>query len=344
MELGRHPIINRLGGRNGGSEIRRRRWTKVVRTIELILRQQRSRTALRVYFFAQIAQIVHRSRQPFHGLTAPSNAIRILSTHIIGLFKTSSQMLHFWAREPPSRKGAVPAKNDMSKHIESVIVIPCQMPKHKLFGNLSGSVFGRLTVLKLAGHHPKRTGAYYWECRCECGVIKIISSQGLRSKTSQSCGCLHRDRARERARRTFKKHGQSDTACHKIWLAMRNRCRNPKCDAWERYGRRGIKVCERWNDFARFLADMGARPSPQHTVERRDNSGDYEPSNCYWATPTQQGRNKRNNVNITFNGTTMCASAWNEHLGFPPGMVYQRLYIGWTVERALTQPPMRQKS
>jgi hypothetical protein len=121
---------------------------------------------------------------------------------------------------------------------------------------------------------------------------------------------------------------------------MRDRCTNPANACFERYGGRGITVCDRWRDsFDDFFADMGMFPSRDHSIERIDNLGAYEPSNCRWATRTEQGANKRNNVRLTLNGRTQLISEWARELGIQRLTIRRRINdLGWTPERALTTP------
>lgn len=154
--------------------------------------------------------------------------------------------------------------------------------------DLTGKVFGRLMVLSRAGvnaaKHP------LWKCRCECGQEVTIRGQSLRLGDTQSCGCLHKERASE-AHRT---HGQCKTPEHTTWLNIIQRCTNQRRADYARYGGRGIGVCERWRaSFAAFLEDMGPRPSNDHSIERKDNSVGYEPGNCVWATQSEQLANRR---------------------------------------------------
>lgn len=136
---------------------------------------------------------------------------------------------------------------------------------------------------------------------------------------------------------------------YRTWLMMKTRCYNRNFHKFKDYGARGIRVCDRWrHDFATFLADVGERPSPIHQIERKDNDGHYEPSNVVWATPTQQGRNKRNNVILTFQGRSMCLSAWAEEIEIGFATLSARVRAGWSTERALTtraslsnRPPRR---
>lgn len=128
---------------------------------------------------------------------------------------------------------------------------------------------------------------------------------------------------------------------YRVWGAMKERCENQNNRGYRRYGGRGIKVCERWrSSFENFMMDMGPRPEGQrYTVERVDTNGDYEPSNCRWATYKEQARNKRDNRLITFNGQTKCAAEWEEELGLRRGAVLRRLdQHGWSVEKAITTP------
>ena len=119
---------------------------------------------------------------------------------------------------------------------------------------------------------------------------------------------------------------------------MLNRCRNPNVRCFHNYGGRGIKVCERWWKFTNFFEDMGRKPTMTHTLERIDNNGNYEPSNCKWETRFKQARNTRWNKFVTFNGKTLCHADWDIELGFPKYAVTRRLWLGWSVEKALTQP------
>ena len=141
-------------------------------------------------------------------------------------------------------------------------------------------VFGDWTVLSYAGVDKNRNGR--WLCACECGTVKVVYTHHLTSGRSQGCGC------------TKVVHGLTGTAEYQAWKNMRKRCYNQENPRYPDYGGRGIKICDRWlNDPAAFLEDMGERPSPDHSIDRRDNDGDYEPSNCRWATRSEQQRNKR---------------------------------------------------
>lgn len=130
----------------------------------------------------------------------------------------------------------------------------------------------------------------------------------------------------------------SGTAMFSRWSAMKDRCENPRTKNFKDYGGRGIKVCERWHSFENWFADMGPLPSPGHSIERRDNNGNYEPTNCYWATRAEQAKNKRNNRWLTANGETLHLSEWARRLGTTTGAILHRLKAGWPVRRALSEP------
>jgi hypothetical protein len=156
--------------------------------------------------------------------------------------------------------------------------------------NLAGTRFGRLTAVEYAGY---RAGGGVWACVCDCGAKLECYSANLRRGKSQSCGCFRTEVSTARMLR----HGHARrglvTSEHRIWRGMIERCTNPNSKSHKYYGGRGIRICERWGSFEHFIADMGLRPSPAHSIDRIDVNGNYEPANCRWATAFQQARNKR---------------------------------------------------
>ena len=134
-----------------------------------------------------------------------------------------------------------------------------------------------------------------------------------------------------------KSHGQSNTRHYRAYRGMRTRCENPNAKSYKDYGARGIHVCERWLQYENFLADMGPRPQGT-TLEREDNDGNYSPDNCYWATPKQQGLNRRDNRLLTVGELTQPLAAWAATLSTDGGTIRGRLARGWSVEAACTTP------
>lgn len=131
------------------------------------------------------------------------------------------------------------------------------------------------------------------------------------------------------------KHGKAATPEYKSWEGMKSRCNSPTNRAYQNYGARGITVCERWTKFENFFADMGPRPHGT-SIDRIDVNGNYEPSNCRWATNLEQRRNKRNNRKLTFNGESLCITEWAQRTGLKRRTIEARLTYGWSVEDALT--------
>ena len=203
--------------------------------------------------------------------------------------------------------------------------------------DLNGKKFGRWTVLELAHRDNSRT--YCWLCECICGTKRVVKGTPLRNGTSQSCGCLTKDVARE----LKTTHGQWGTSTYWIWHSMIQRCYNKKSQHYNYYGNRGIKVCKKWLKFEGFFQDMGERPS-ELTLDRINNNGNYCKKNCRWTTRKKQQRNMRANINITIDGQTKSLVEWCEIFDLNYTKIHGRIYsCNWTYEEALEIVPRKRK-
>ena len=204
--------------------------------------------------------------------------------------------------------------------------------------DLTGKRFGRLVAIKNVGKN--KHGRPLWECICDCGKVMVVNSNAIKRGNTKSCGCLNVEK-RGSSNRT---HGMSRTKTYISWTAMKARCYDKSNKAYNRYGGRGIVICDRWlNSFENFLNDMGERPFRGATVERIDNAGSYSPDNCKWAGLTEQGRNKRNNKLITVNGETKTQSEWSQITGISQQEIYRRLKSGRKPCEAITVVSGRKK-
>jgi hypothetical protein len=213
---------------------------------------------------------------------------------------------------------------------------------------LTGQRFGRLIVIN---QNIQRTlaGAVRWDCVCDCGEKTTVIGSSLIRCSTTSCGCYQKEIrkviSKEAVRTANTTHGMRDSLEYNSWHSMIQRCTNTNDSSYKDYGGRGIQVCERWlNSFEVFYEDMGPRPSPDHTLDRRENDGNYEKNNCKWSTRKEQVCNRRNNVFYEYKGNSytflqlteldevvnnnICSDTLNTRIRM----------LKWSVEKAVNTP------
>ena len=198
------------------------------------------------------------------------------------------------------------------------------------FKDLTGQTFDWLTVLRLS--HVKKGYGAFWICKCQCGNEHVVIGKALRRGHTKTCGC----------RPSALRHGHARkgprTREYNCWLAIKDRCYNPNNAEYNRYGGRGIVVCEQWKkSFTTFLADMGPKPSGRYEIDRMNLDGHYEPTNCRWTTRHWQARNRSDNRFFTFHGETLCIQDWAIRLGMSFTSMEKR-FRRWSIKEALTTP------
>lgn len=199
--------------------------------------------------------------------------------------------------------------------------------------SLVGKRFSRLTVVKEAG--PNKHKKFEWYCTCDCGNTIRVASSSLTTGNTKSCGCLNTDRVREVTithGHTINGRVSKEFVC---WCNIRARCYNPENSHYYLYGARGIKVCDRWlESFENFIEDMGPAPSNKHSIDRYPNvNGDYEPSNCRWATAKEQNYNKRNTVILEASGISMPQEEWARRWNISSARIINRLKSGESFQK-----------
>jgi hypothetical protein len=203
--------------------------------------------------------------------------------------------------------------------------------------DLSGNRYGRLIVI---GQAPSKTYNTKWFCKCDCGAETCVFGHLLKSGKTISCGCFRREAGVKRGEASAK-YGLSRTPEYVTWNLMIARCHDESSINYPNYGGRGIIVCERWrNSVEDFYEDMGPKPTPKHTIERKNNDGNYEPVNCTWATKKEQSRNTRRNRLVNYHGATMTLAEAIEMSGsaINSGTVTHRIARGMSLEDALMTP------
>lgn len=172
--------------------------------------------------------------------------------------------------------------------------------------DMVGQRIGRLTVISRAEN--TRQNKAQWLCKCDCGNRIVVSRRHLKDSSTNSCGCLQR----EVAKTTRTLHGQKNTRLYRIWVGIKDRCLNPNSKYWDRYGGRGISVCEEWKVFSKFYDWAISNGYQEHlTIDRINNDGWYSPQNCRWATYSEQENNRSNNVHVTIDGATHTVAEWS---------------------------------
>lgn len=209
-----------------------------------------------------------------------------------------------------------------------------------------GKIYNYYTVLDVEVRVSENKSKTSWaKAKCQCGNIKWVRMAALKAGSTKSCGCYAYQAAKIRVKEKSAQYKHGHNCGGKLsptlstWRSMIERCFNKKSGSFIRYGKKGLKLCDRWLDFNNFLNDMGERPTPKHTIDRIDNAKGYEPNNCRWATKSEQAVNRKTTRFYTINGQTKCLKHWAKDYNIKYLAVYKRIfYRKWDVITALTTP------
>jgi Fe2+ or Zn2+ uptake regulation protein len=217
--------------------------------------------------------------------------------------------------------------------------------KIKNINDITNEKYGKLTVKRYLGLDDHNQAIWY--CECDCGGNRNVRTSKLKSGEVISCGCTNYSMSKENSTT----HGMTHTSIFSIWGGMKARCDNPNHVAYNGYGGRGITVCERWLMFENFMEDMYESylkhceefGEDNTSIDRIDVNGNYEPSNCKWATRQEQQNNTRKNIFITLNEETHTVAEWSRIYEVSRYLVYGRLHRGWEINERLFSPPKSHK-
>lgn len=201
--------------------------------------------------------------------------------------------------------------------------------------NIEGQRFGRLRVLFYVGQNKSKQAM--WVAVCDCGGTVICDTHSLIRGNTKSCGCI--TEAFMKYKKPAITHGSCDHPVYNTWCNIRSRCYNKSNPKYPRYGGRGIKVCDEWQDFATFKDWALSHGYEQGlSIDRIDNDRDYCPENCRFVNNKIQSNNRSNNHYVEYNGKTQTISQWAEEYGLQYFQLQSRLKYGWSFEKALTTP------
>lgn len=244
------------------------------------------------------------------------------------------------------------AKTNNKKNINENSLVFIQKPTHKTFNDKTGKTFNMLTILGYAGKLGKNRKRHYWWCKCLCGTIKKIVCESLRANGSKSCGCLVVEAMKEGRKNHGVSIGITKHSAYFIYLGIKQRCFNENFKYFDRYGGRGITMCEGWkNDPFQFCKDVGERPSKKYSIDRKNNDGHYSCGhckeceskgwgmNCRWVTNKEQSNNRSSNRIIKWNNESKTLAQWSRKLNIPRTVIESRLgYLKWSVKKSLSTP------
>lgn len=207
------------------------------------------------------------------------------------------------------------------------------------FNDLTNNIFGKLTALKVIGRDKNRR--LVWLCKCECGNTVYVNSNSLLTGNTKSCGCGKYG--------NNKKYGDIPShhqRLYNIWCGIKDRCYNKKCKSYCYYGGRSISMCDEWqNDYLKFKEwAINNGYEKNLTIDRIDVNGNYSPTNCRWVDFKKQANNRTNSHYLIFNNERRTISEWADYLNIKENILRQRIFAGWSVERAITQPVRRIKN